>query len=535
MNTRQSLLIGILILAFALRLSLLAQERVIKWDEPDYLTLGINLVTGKGYTTGVAPELHYTPLFPIVTGMLYLVTRDAETSSDLVYLITGTALILPVFLITRRIYHERAALIAGLLLAVFPALSAGVLFWGTMTEPLYILLTMAAAWFLLLAMDENAGWAFGAGGLLLGLAYLTRPEASTNVAILLGYLAVVRLAEGRLWQRTTLVNLLVLVLAFTLVAAPYLGWLYEKSGKLLITGKLGITYAMGQAVLEHDPALYDRLIASLDATGDEIVWYSDERFAYSIVDQIASHPDAAIQRTIANARRLAEVLFSRTIFPTALAIPLLVGLFSHPWDGRRLRHELFLIAVAAPVLSFLPFHVEVRFFAPALPILLVWVARGLDDIGLWLTDSAGAILGRGVARLGEGLSLVPTAITVFVLVFIIPLAMEHGQKTTDYTHKRAGLWLRTNSPPQSVIMSRDLAIALYAQRPWVPSPNAEYSAVMRYARRHNVAYYVVDTAEITILRPQLAFILDLSNPPAELLPVHVEQMSERATIIYALR
>ena len=40
--------------------------------------------------------------------------------------------------------------------------------------------------------------------------------------------------------------------------------------------------------------------------------------------------------------------------------------------------ELFLIASVVPVLIFLPFHIELRYFAPMLPLLLLWLAKGID-------------------------------------------------------------------------------------------------------------------------------------------------------------
>ena len=40
-------------------------------------------------------------------------------------------------------YGRRTAIIAALLLAVYPALTAAELYWGTMTEPLYFLAAYA--------------------------------------------------------------------------------------------------------------------------------------------------------------------------------------------------------------------------------------------------------------------------------------------------------------------------------------------------------------------------------------------------------
>lgn len=540
--SRRELLTLIVILGAALivRTLLASLDRVIRWDEPDYLTLGINLFSGKGYTTGVVPELHYTPFYPIVTGLLHLIVRNAELASNLVYMAAGTLLIVPVYAIARRFYGRRTALTVACLLAVFPALSASVLYWGTMTEPLYILLLFSAFYAALLGMEDDKPWAFVAAGALLSLAYLTRPEGIITFCLLLAYLIFVRLVQRRLVKRRTILALVGFVLAFAIVAAPYLGWLYVKSGRLLITGKLGLTYAMGQTVIDKDPAAYDKLISSLDETGLEVVWYSPERFNYSVVDDLLADPAGFVHRTGVNARILAGQFISHTVFPTALGAPLLLGLMNVAWDRRRLRRELLLLtAVAAPLVSFLPFHIEIRFFAPLMPVLLIWVAHGLEAIGTWLAETWN-LLGPAVAnqgrrqRLSQILAVLPLALVLAYLVAVIPLAVSNGRQTLDWTHKQAGLWLKSNTPAGASVMARDLAIAVYAERPFVPSPNADVDEAMAYARYHQANYYVVDDYEITKLRPLLTPLLDTKNPPQGL--VHEETLTDGTlrTIIYRI-
>jgi 4-amino-4-deoxy-L-arabinose transferase-like glycosyltransferase len=529
--------LAILAAAALLRLALAGLDRVIKWDEPDYLTLGINLFAGRGYTTGVVPELHYTPLYPIITGLLYQIVRNAQWASNIVYIVAGTLLILPIYAIARRIYGVRVAIITAVLLVAYPALSASVLYWGTMTEPLFLLLVYCAYYAALVAMEDDRLAAFAAAGALLGLAYLTRPEAIITIVLIAAYLAFLRLLQRRLFTRAALSRLAVLILAFALVSAPYLGFLYAKSGRLLISGKLGLTYAMGQAVLDKDPAEYDRLIASLDSTGKEIVWYSPDRFSYSVLGDLLNDPMAFVRRTWANARILSGLLFNRTIFPTLLGIPVLLGLVSSVWDRRRLRRESFLALLAViPLASFLPFHIEIRFFAPLLPVLLIWAAGGLVEIGRWLQQTWALLTQQSESRprLVQTLAVLPVVLVVAFFLLMLPRVVRGGQANLDWTHKEAGLWLRDNAPAGAVIMTRDLAVAVYAQRAWIPSPNADLDSVLAYARHHGATHYVVDESEITTLRPQLLRLLDTSRPPAALMYERTFKDDKRRTIIYRL-
>lgn len=533
-------LVAIIAAAFAVRLLLISFERLIRWDEPDYLTLGVNLFSGLGYTTGLTPELHYAPLFPIVVGLLWLLVGSPELASNIVYVLAGALLVLPVYAIARRIYGQWTAAFVACLLSLFPALTASVLFWGTMTEPLHLLLVYTGFYAALLAIEDDHPWAYIAAGVLLSLAYLTRPEAAITFLLILGYLVLLRLTQRRLLRRATMLRLLAFVLAFALVAAPYFGFLYAKSGRLLLSGKLGLTYAMGQAVLDKDMASYDRLISSLDTTGTQIVWYSEQRFSYSVIDDVVSDPLAFARRIFANTRVLTGLLFGHTVFPTALGIPLLLGLMDAAWDRRRLRRELFLMAiVAAPLLSFLPFHIEIRFFAPLLPVLLMWTGNGLVYLAHWLVRTRNTIWPPVADLRRKGmvhgvLGFLPFVAVMSYCAVALPFAMQNGRSTLDWTHKDAGLWLKQNAPAGAIIMTRDLAIAVYAGRPWIPSPNAAIDASLRYARHHGADYYVVDDGEINNLRPQLKPLLDQGNPPSGL--QHEETFSDgkRRTIIYRI-
>ena len=100
------------------------------------------------------------------------------------YVICGTLLVLPIYGIARRLAGDAAGLAAALVAAVYPVLTAGVPLWGTMTEPLYLLLVATAWWALLVALAGRAACAgYAVAGATLALAYLTRTEALVYLAV----------------------------------------------------------------------------------------------------------------------------------------------------------------------------------------------------------------------------------------------------------------------------------------------------------------------------------------------------------------
>jgi len=536
-------LLAILMVSVILRVVLLRAPggRIVRWDEPDYLILGRHLFTGQGYTVSGRAELHYAPLFPIVTGALYPLTHDMKLNSDLAYVVFGTLTLVPFCWLTRRLFGARISWMATVFLCLFPALTASVLFWGTMLEPLYLCLFFAALCAVWMAWEKGALWAYLATGVLFGLAYLAKPEAIVAFGWLLCVLAagnLVRRAQhkgspGSFATHKMLAGLVAAVLAFALVISPYILFIYRDTGRIMISGKLAVTYAAGQGAVEHDPGLYDRALSRLDEAGEEIIWFSQDRFKYEVWDYIRADPPAFLRRIWQNVNILEGALFKRQVFPFYLLGLLALGWFGAAWDRQRAIKEGFLLAAALPVLIFLPFHIELRYFAPALPILLLWVAKGIAALADWLQSTWGSLRLRGSAvRAGSVLS--GALCTLFVLYFLVlqPGVMQDGLASLNRGRRQAGLWLKTHTDANAMIMSRDTEVPFYAERRWAATPNEEYATFIAYIRKRGAQYVIVDEREVTVIRPQLALLLDADSPPAELRHIYTAEDPQGKTIVY---
>ena len=546
MKRRELVWLGhILLLALALRAATAALPRVIRWDEPDYIWLGKQLLRGQGYTINGVPELHYTPFLPILAGGIYLLTGNAELSTAFWYVVLGTALCVPIHALAARIYGRRIARLAALLVASFPALGSAILYWGTMTEPVFIFLVYSALWAVLVALERDSVGSYALAGLLLALAYLTRPE---GIVWFFSYGALFGIAwalRDKLRRWRSLAQMAIYIAAFLLVASPYAAFLHRHSGRWLSTGKLSITYDIGQAVMTHDPVLYDKVTASLDEEGDEVLWWSQRRFERGLWDILLADPRGFARRIWENLRQARIALAAPTLFPLFLLAPIVLGWFSRPWTRRRLIHEAALWFTVLPTACSLPFHVEVRFFSPAFPAALMWVAAGLYQLGTWIGDTAASW------RFPQGESQRPrhalraswrsATLVCMMLLFAAYLGAMHlrvirqGKADLSFAHKKAGLWLRNNTSPDSSIMSRDLAISLYADRGFVVSPRADYKTYLGYARRKGATHLVVDERELRVLRPHLAFLLDDAHPPPELEPAFSALDAHGRTIVYRIK
>jgi len=524
------ILLAIVIASLVLRVTLVRVDRIVRWDEPDYLILGQHLFTGQGYTVSGRPELHYAPLFPLAVGLLYPLTHNMKLNSDICFVLFGTLTLLPFYWLARRLFGMGIASMATAFLCLFPALTAAVLFWGTMLEPLYLFLLYAALCAVWVAWEKQNLLASLAAGALFGLAYLARPEAIVYFGWMFVLLMLANLWRRSLFTRRAAAGIRGGVLAFALVISPYIVFLYQHTGRIMISGKLGVTYVAGQGAVDHDPGLYDRTLSKLDEAGEEIIWFSADRFKYSVWDYIKADPRGFVRRTWQNVNTLEGVLFARQVFPFYFLVLVGLGWFGSAWTRARAVKELFLIASALPVFIFLPFHIELRYFAPLLPVLLLWLAKGIAALVDWLQHTWMNLRtnAQKASRLAFSLP------TLFLLYFLAlqPLVVREGLAGMNPSHREAGLWLKAHSPAQSLVMSRDTEVPFYAERRWAATPNEEYPRFIAYVRYRGANYLVVDEREVTVIRPQLRSLLNEDSPPAELRHVYTAHDPRGKTIVY---
>ena len=505
--------------AILLRLGLsIGLPRVIKWDEPTNLLLGYNLLAGNGYTYSGYPELHFPPLHPLLAGLFCLLTGDFEMASNVENALFGGLLLFPVFSIAQRIYGLQTAWLATVLLAIFPPLTVNVLYWGSMSEPPYLLLLFGGLALLLAGLEDDRLGMFAAAGAVLGLAYLTREEAIAffgmfSIIALVWLWKSVKSCTSRTWYALGLY-----ALPFVLLAAPYIWYLHVHTGQWMLSAKLNITWKAGGDG-DRGKSL-DHLYKGLDSSGEEINWLSQERFQANVFKNVLTNPGGLVHRVIQHGRSLKEKFFTGTSFCWVLIPLVVVGLFKQPWNRRRLRYETFLITIPVVLmLVFLPFGFLVRYFAPAYPVFLVWTAKGALELGEWLLDTVELWRGQSLPNrhLKAVLGWLPAGMAALFLTLTIPVAADRSIRATYFGEKEAGLWMKAHTPADAKVMADDLAVALYADRGWVPSPNTDWIRFMKYARVRGANYLVVRDFRLETYRPELASILHKGTRELELL------------------
>ena len=528
--------------AFALlvRLAALMQPQRMVWgDEPFYLWLGRNWLTGQGYSFTGYSDVHHSPMYPLLSGVFYLLTHNMEVASDICYVLFGVLLVLPIYLLAKEMYGRGVGVVSVLLLSIYPAIATAPLFWGTLTEAPYYFFVYAGLWLALLAIRRGRGWQHLLAGMSFGLAYLTRPEAIVYVAIGLGVLILVRLFEKRFLTSATLTGLALYLLGFLLFFGPYAFYVHQHTGSWMISEKAGVTFVTCIGLSEGNTAAFDRATWGLDSTGREVFFFSRESYNVSMLEVIRAHPQEFLQLLVRNARRFADSLLSSRLFPYFF-LPL-VGLafFQAAWDKARAKGELLLLASLTPVMAFLLFFIQDRYIATLLPTLVIWLGLGAYSLGDWLRATLVNL--REGHRLGRVWRV--TLVMLPTLALLLYLALTQPRAIAGYTnigsfrieHKTVGLWLKDNIPHDSVVMSRFPAFAFYGDTRWEPTPNADYAQVLAYAKANGVTHLVLDEEETRELRPQFTFLLNKNTIPPELELLHVDDSARGRILVFRFK
>lgn len=492
-------IIGLIILTFIIRIFFLQFQQFITHDGAEYAVLGKNLIAGNGYMSIQGQiNLFFSPLYPLFIGIFSLVFKNLELSARLVSLLFGSLLIIPVYFFSRKIYSQKVAVISSLLVAFYWVLIR--YSTATLTESTYTFLLVCSAFVGYKALIKQTKVLYLVSGVLLGLSYLTRPDAIGYVFILMVLTLIYfeRDNKQRYEWKKALVCCLILFLSFLAILSPYIVFFHEQTGKWTLGNRDIINTIYGENT--SDALSFEKNVFSLTEDGKEIKILMTQNS--SLLDYVISNPAGIASRYIRNSEEQ-YISYITSIFPPLLIMLAGIGLFRKNWTRERLKKELFIaVIIAYPLLIYPLFHIDSRYISPILPFAIVWAANGINELQTWLDENSGNKQGR----LKQQFPL-NNIILIIVILSLLPMMITIYHTNYPVEHKEAGLWMKDNASPESLILSRDPWVSFYSERIWLPLPYANYSQMLTYARYHNATHLIIDK-RIGELRPELAFLMD---------------------------
>lgn len=186
-------------------------DRVQRYDPIAY-----SLLAGEGFRRGGVPVAVSPPVYPLFLAAVYGVFGPSAGAARTALAVVDAATVGLVFLLARRLFGTRTAVVAGLGAAFLPYSTVQIVYGGSDTLFLFLhtafLAGFAHAW-----LSGRRG-AFAAAGALLGLATLCRA-----VPLLLPVLlATLILAAGRAPLRERAVRAALLATCFAALVSPWI-------------------------------------------------------------------------------------------------------------------------------------------------------------------------------------------------------------------------------------------------------------------------------------------------------------------------
>jgi 4-amino-4-deoxy-L-arabinose transferase-like glycosyltransferase len=514
--------------SFAVRVAAWAywQTGAIESEGAEYARIAENLRNGVGYVGLVTPgsELLFNPLFPLLIAGISFVTRNCELAGRLVALIMGGVLPLPVFGIASRLFNRRVGFIAALLTLLHPLLVH--LSFTVFSEGPYTTLVLSAVYLVVRALDNPSFTLWLLVGGAFGLSYLLRAEAAAVFAITVLYALIA--TEG---DRTVRFKRAIAAVAvFLALALPEVIFIYRSTGKVRLEGKSTIFSYTGRRILaaERNPGVdYEspagqHEVPSSAPNAESGQRWEDKWAFYGIDSQLKGmgfpmRPHAEVIREtqiklkdlfflVGNGvRQNAPALFQR-LSSDWLGAPLLpalalLGALRRPWRGPQTSSRLFVMLVAvAPVLAtFSALWNEQRYYFVLVPLLCIWAANGLYEVGLWTKASSAAAGWRVLARPMVSQWIVPGLIGLAMVISPVK-AVSRVYVFVDSARpsridKEVGLWIGRQQNRPVRIMDLSIPLAYHAGAQFTYFPYCTGDLALRYLDAAQVDYVVLRQGE----------------------------------------
>jgi 4-amino-4-deoxy-L-arabinose transferase-like glycosyltransferase len=508
--------------AFAFKLGLLAfRNGYIDPDEGYYLILARNLAAGAGYGFNGLPNVVFPPFLPILIAAVDLLVSNLRLSLNLITAFSGALLGWAAFRMMKKEGVSIHPLLAGVFVLFIPALNDFVPVQESYTRNLYrgsdilnALLTFSTAYLLVLAIRTNRLRYSILGGVVLGLAYLTRPEGILLLTLLAGWLLLLGILR---FIRLPLKHVALVVCAFLIVASPYLIYLRTVTGRWTVSAKVDASRKYRESLMAvvktDDWVPFSKYHYSLNREAEEM---NDVYWGYH--HGLESDSDLSFSTLVKNALENFRLggMIPRTIFPLYLwvfAIPGLALGVRRVLKQRSLPDAVLVVVIpysfAILALSYpIPRH---HLFLT--PVLCIYAVKGIEWTSSLLTRGreAGSILARRFPLM-VGLIVLMLFAYGHLSNFNRSVLHEANFRNLIAVDENVSKYLQARSG--NVLMSMHPRISIRTNSDWQVLPQTDLAEVLQFAKHKRVDYIVWPSRNI---KNNLYILIDVkqSDLPAD--------------------
>jgi len=450
--SEKQILLLLLGITFGLRLYTVLMARGIANDSASYGFMARDFLKGD-FIRGLSPAFH--PFYPFLISLVSFDPTNVEIAGRLVSLFFGTLTLIPIFYLAKEVVGLKAAIFSGFFYSFHPYLVtySGMLlsettYWGLLTLSIY---------YFWKGVRNGKIFKIMISGFFLGLAYLTRPEGIVYFSIFLIWVVIYGGVKKGWFKKLALIGALILPLfIFTI---PYIIHVHRETGQ----------WFMSKKAVE----IQSQFLKWSERGGIENLYSKTTQVASNIIHNLP----------FATYHYLRAYHFSLWLF-------LFFGLIRARQKG--VREEWYLASFVLLHLFFLStFHQStIRFSIPIIPVSLFWAGAGVFEIQKVFQKMRIRDPGKWVSFL------------IILLVLVqLPQTLRPERRHRE-EQKKAGLWLKQNTPEGSIIMGNSPQEAFYANREFIiiPSgvptregPGMSYREIIHFARQKGIKYILLNS------------------------------------------
>lgn len=453
----------------------------------------ILLGDGLGWQATLQP-----PFQAILTAAIYPFTQNVFISGVLVSKFMWCLLPIPVYILTKYLFGIKAALVSAVLVFFHPhfGFSTGMM-EPTVTYPALLLFGTCFVW---LAFSKESILYSVMGGLFFAFAYLSRAEGLLIFIFSLTsmFLIVTKDILSKKYSYKKLLVLLVLLASFVLASLPYLLFLRETYGKIVLSPKSTYVQVWMKSRIYHDNDLGEQgnpELWGLSKNG-KLMW-QEPKGAGDLIHYLLSHPEKTLRVYLSN---ISQEIPGRIpnnsgqwrypqVYPWYFVIPALFFIIVSFRDGKNRDETIFLISPFL-ILFILPIFTEGwwKYLLPYSPFLIILAVAGLSDV---------------CERLHWRHLLTAAAMVIVVYSLWTVKAstlVKHDDKgvisrgSMAEEQKKAGTWAQKRFAGTPNYMVQWSKLAHYLNGRWTAMPVTDYYRMVWYARKNRVDYIVFETS-----------------------------------------
>lgn len=516
-------LILILFIAISVRfLFLLEKEVPIFADSVLYAESGKNFIETGNYSTfsGDLADIIFPPGYPIAVGITDHFFNDPLFSLRFVSFVFGCLLIYLFYLTGKEMRSKEA----GLFASFFAATNSSLILFSqeVFTESMFFFFILFS-FYLYLKLGKKSKTKFAIFlGFSIGISYLVRPEGLLLLVLPFMYLFNII----RKFQFKIIICFLLVFVSAVAVMSPYIYFLSQKTGKIVLTTKANSNLVHGIIFngaeksridmdtftrYEENESNYNEETNSLDYPKEE---YKNTGILTAILDE---------NFLIRYIRGFESELFVLLVdhWVDAILLFIILAIFCALGNRKYRQNVSVLLIISVILLSIFPiFHIESRYMAQVLIFLILLASLGYSiDIDLELKSSKTKLLARkAVSAIKISvLILISAQFIIFIYISIIvnnPMGFCNSatcfnsnvrdryfpptEESLAFEYKLAGEYIKHDSSSARkrifIMSGRPIETSFYAgaDNLGIMLPDTSAQNILKFAEINDVNYIVVD-------------------------------------------